>query len=150
MYDGRWELTSHRNVKSLRREVLSVVPGVLKAAPHQRWRSTTISFGASDCLENMAGAGILPLITTPVIANMRLHHVLIDGGAVSHPALRNKARCISYMRQEDYIYNNRVYRDKCHNNQSIYYIAEDLLQNKGINIKRTKDRWRQCQLRNAT
>jgi hypothetical protein len=34
---------------------------------------------------------------------------------VSHPALRNKARCISYMRQEDNIYNNRVYRDKCHN-----------------------------------
>jgi hypothetical protein len=35
---------------------------------------------------------------------------------LSHPALRNKARCISYMRQEDNIYNNRVYRDKCHNN----------------------------------
>jgi hypothetical protein len=34
--------------------------------------------------------------------------------------------------------------------QSIYYIAEHLLQNKRINIKRTKDRWRQCQLRNAT
>jgi hypothetical protein len=49
---------------------------------------------------------------------------------LSHPALSNKARCISYMRQEDNIYNNRVYRDKCHNNQSIYYIAEDLLQNK--------------------
>jgi hypothetical protein len=29
----------------------------------------------------MAGAGILPLITAPVIANMKLHHVLIDGGA---------------------------------------------------------------------
>jgi hypothetical protein len=38
---------------------------------------------------------------------------------VSHPALRNKVRCISYMRQEDNIYNNRVHRDKCHNNQSI-------------------------------
>jgi hypothetical protein len=34
--------------------------------------------------------------------------------------------------------------------QSIYYIAEDLIQNKRINIKRTKDRRRQCQLRNAT
>jgi hypothetical protein len=73
-----------------------------------------------------------------------------SAATMSHPALRNKARCISYMRQEDNIYNNRVYRDKCHNNQSIYYIAEDLLQNKGINIKRTKDRWRQCRLRNAT
>jgi hypothetical protein len=92
MYSGSWELTSHRNVKSLRREVLSATPQVLKAAPHQRWRSTTISFGASDCPDNMAGAGILPLITAPVIANMRLHHVLIDGGAglnvISHAAFR--------------------------------------------------------------
>jgi hypothetical protein len=92
MYDGSWELTSRRNVKSLRREVLSATPGVLKAAPYQRWRSTTISFGASDCPNNMAGAGILPLVTAPVIANMRLHHVLIDGGAglnvISHAAFK--------------------------------------------------------------
>jgi hypothetical protein len=69
-----------------------MVPGVPKAAPHQRWRSTTISFGASDCPDNMVGAGILPLITAPVIANMRLHHVLIDGGAdlkvISHAAFK--------------------------------------------------------------
>jgi hypothetical protein len=66
MYGGSWELTSRRNVKSLRREILSVTPGVPKAAPHQRWRSTTISFGAPDCPDNMAGAGILPLITAPI------------------------------------------------------------------------------------
>jgi hypothetical protein len=92
MYGGSWELTSRRNVKSLRREVLSATIGVPKAAPHQRWRSTTMSFGASDCPDNMAGAGILPLITAPVIANMRLHHVLIDGGAglnvISHAAFK--------------------------------------------------------------
>jgi hypothetical protein len=92
MYDESWELTSRRNVKSLRREVLSAVLGVPKAAPHQRWRSTTISFGASDCPNNMAGAGVLPLITARVIANMRLHHVLIDGGAdlnvISHAAFK--------------------------------------------------------------
>jgi hypothetical protein len=92
MYDGSWEHTSRRNVKSLRREVLSATPGVPKAAPHQRWWSTTISFGASDCPENMAGAGILPLITAPVIANIKLHHVLIDGGAglnvISHAAFK--------------------------------------------------------------
>jgi hypothetical protein len=34
---------------------------------------------------------------------------------LSHPVLKDKAGCISYMRQEDNIYNNRVYRDKCHN-----------------------------------
>jgi hypothetical protein len=92
MYGGSWELISHRSVKSLQWEVLSAVPGVPKAAPHQRWRGTTISFGASDCPDNMAGAGVLPLITAPVVANMRLHHVLIDGGAdlnvISHAAFR--------------------------------------------------------------
>jgi hypothetical protein len=92
MYDESWELTSRRNLKSLRREVLSATPGVPKAAPHQRWRCTTISFGASDCPDNMTGAGILPLITAPVIANMRLHHVLIDRGAslnvISHAAFK--------------------------------------------------------------
>jgi hypothetical protein len=40
----------------------------------------------------MTGAGILPLITAPVIANMRLHHVLIDGGAglnvISHAVFK--------------------------------------------------------------
>jgi hypothetical protein len=92
MYGGSWELVSRRSVKSLRREVLSAVPGVPKAAPHQRWRSTTISFGAFDCPNNMAGAGVLPLVTAPIVANMRLHHVLIDGGAdlnvISHAAFR--------------------------------------------------------------
>ena len=92
MYGGSWELTSHRNVKSLCREVLSTTPGVPKVTPHQRWWSTTISFEASDCPENMAGASILPLITDPVIANMKLHHVLIDGGAglnvISHAAFK--------------------------------------------------------------
>jgi hypothetical protein len=92
MYDRSWELISRRSVKSLRWEVLSVVPGVPKTAPHQQWRGTTISFGASDCPDNMAGAGVLPLITAPVVANMWLHHVLIDGGAdlnvISHAAFR--------------------------------------------------------------
>jgi hypothetical protein len=83
MYGGSWELVSRRSVKSLRREVLSVVPGVPKAAPHQRWRSTTISFEALDCPDNMAGAGVLPLITARIVANMRLHHVLIEGGLAS-------------------------------------------------------------------
>ena len=36
MYGGSWELVSRRDVKTLRREVLSVKPGVPKAVPHQR------------------------------------------------------------------------------------------------------------------
>jgi hypothetical protein len=80
MYGGSSKLVSRRDVKTLRREVLSVKPGMPKVAPHQWWKSTTISFGPSDCPENMAGAGVLPLVTAPTIANVRLHHVLIDGG----------------------------------------------------------------------
>jgi hypothetical protein len=49
---------------------------------------------------------------------------------MSHPALRNKAWCISYMRQEDNIYNNRVYRDKCHNIIRVFYYIAEVLQNK--------------------
>jgi hypothetical protein len=81
MYGSSSELVSQRDVKTLRREVLSVKPWALKVAPHQRWRSTTISFGPSEYPENMAGAGVLPLVTAPTITNIKLHHVLIDGGA---------------------------------------------------------------------
>src|SRR6185503_20201963 len=81
MYGGSWELVSRRDVKVLRREVLSAKPGIPKAAPHHRWRNTPISFRPSDCPENMAGASVLPLVTAPIIANIRLYHVLIDSGA---------------------------------------------------------------------
>jgi hypothetical protein len=81
IYGGSWELASLWDMKTLHREVLSVKLGVLKVAPHQRWRNTTISFGPSDFPENMAGPGVLLIITAPVIANMRLYHALIDGGA---------------------------------------------------------------------
>jgi hypothetical protein len=81
MYGGSSELVSRRDVKTLRREVFSVKPGAPKVAPHQWWRSTTISFGPSDYPENMAGAGVLPLVTAPTIANIKLHNMLIDGGA---------------------------------------------------------------------
>jgi hypothetical protein len=92
MCGGSSELVSWRDVKTLHREVFSVKPGAPKVAPHQRWRSTTISFGPSDCPENMVGAGVLLLVTAPTIANVKLHHALIDGGAglnvISYAALK--------------------------------------------------------------
>jgi hypothetical protein len=42
---------------------------------------TPIGFDASDCPKSMAGAGQLPLLISPTIANIKLYHVLIDGGA---------------------------------------------------------------------
>jgi hypothetical protein len=43
---------------------------------------TSIVFDASDCPKNISGVGQLPLVVSPTIANIRLYHILIDGGAV--------------------------------------------------------------------
>jgi hypothetical protein len=42
---------------------------------------TLVGFDASDCPKSMAGAGQLPLLISPTIANVKLYHVLINGGA---------------------------------------------------------------------
>jgi hypothetical protein len=42
---------------------------------------TSISFDASDCPKSMAGAGQLPLIVSPTSANIKMYHVITDGGA---------------------------------------------------------------------
>jgi hypothetical protein len=46
----------------------------------------------SDYSKNISGAGHLPLVISPTIANVRLYHVLMDGGAalnlVSLPAFQ--------------------------------------------------------------
>jgi hypothetical protein len=52
-----------------------------KAASHLKWMETPIGFDASDCPKSMAGAGQLPPLVSPTIANIKLYHVLIDGGA---------------------------------------------------------------------
>jgi hypothetical protein len=78
-------------MKSLRLEVLSTTPWIPKAAPHEWLWSTTISFEASNCHDNMAGASVLPLVTAPVIANVRLHHVLIN--VRLHQIMDSTSRC---------------------------------------------------------
>jgi hypothetical protein len=52
-----------------------------RVAPHHRWMETSISFDASDCPKSMAGAEQLLLLVSPTIINIKLYHVLIDGGA---------------------------------------------------------------------
>jgi hypothetical protein len=42
---------------------------------------TPISFDATDCPKSMVGAGQLPLLISPIITNIKLYHVLVDGGA---------------------------------------------------------------------
>jgi hypothetical protein len=50
---------------------------------------TPISFDASDCTMSIMGAGQLLLIISTTIANIKLYHVLIDGGvALNSSALQ--------------------------------------------------------------
>jgi hypothetical protein len=80
MFGGSWAITSRRAIKTLRREI-AVAALAPKAAPHRKWVETPIGFDASDCPKSMAGAGQLQLLVSPTISNVKLYHVLIDGGA---------------------------------------------------------------------
>jgi hypothetical protein len=80
MYGGSWDITSWRVVKTLRQAMAMAAPAP-SVVPHHKWMETLIGFDASDCPKNMAGAGQLPLLVSPTIANIKLYHVLVDGGA---------------------------------------------------------------------
>jgi hypothetical protein len=80
MFGGSWAITSRRVVKTLRREVATVALAP-KAALHHKWVETPIGFDSFDYPKSMAGSGQLPLLVSPTISNVKLYHVLIDGGA---------------------------------------------------------------------
>jgi hypothetical protein len=80
MYGSSWEIMSQRIIETLCREVVVTVLAP-KAVPHHKWLETSIGFDASDYPKNVVGAGQLPLLVSPTIANIRLYHVLVDGGA---------------------------------------------------------------------
>jgi hypothetical protein len=70
---------SQRVVKTLRRELVVGAPAP-RAASHHKWMEMPISFDASDCPKSMAGTGQLLLLVSPTIANIKLYHIIIDGG----------------------------------------------------------------------
>jgi hypothetical protein len=80
MFRDSWDITSRCIIKNLCREVAAATLAP-KAAPHHRWMETSISFDTSDCPKTMAGARQLPLLVCPTIVNIKLYHILIDGGA---------------------------------------------------------------------
>jgi hypothetical protein len=81
MFGGSWDITSLLIIKNLHQEVAAAAPAP-KAVPHDRWMETSINFDASDCPKSMAGAGQLSLLVSPTIVNIKLYHVLIDGGTI--------------------------------------------------------------------
>jgi hypothetical protein len=80
MFGGSWAITSRRVIKTLRQEVTAAALA-LKVAPHRKWMETSIGFDSSDCPKNMVDVGQLPLLVSLTISNVKLYHVLIDGGA---------------------------------------------------------------------
>jgi hypothetical protein len=80
MYRGSWDITFRRIIKTLRWS-MAAAASPPKATAHHKWMETSISFDASDCPKNMVGAGQLPLLVSLTITNVRLYHVLVDGGA---------------------------------------------------------------------
>jgi hypothetical protein len=80
MFGGSWDITPRRIIKTLCREIAAAAPAP-RATLHHKWIETLIEFEASDCPKSMAGVGQLPLLVSPTIANIKLYHVLIDGGA---------------------------------------------------------------------
>jgi hypothetical protein len=60
--------------------VVAVAPAP-RVALHRKWMETPISFDTSDCPKSIAEARQLSLIVSPTITNIKLYHVLIDGGA---------------------------------------------------------------------
>jgi hypothetical protein len=91
MYGGSWELTSHGTSPCAARSCRRLQGS--QRLPHINDGGAPPSpSGHPTASTTWQGAGVLPLITAPVIANMRLHHVLIDGGAglnvISHAAFK--------------------------------------------------------------
>jgi hypothetical protein len=56
MYGGSWDITSWHVIKMLCWAVVATAP-TSRAAPQHKWMETSITFDASDCPKNMAGAG---------------------------------------------------------------------------------------------
>jgi hypothetical protein len=79
MFRGSWYVTSWSVIKTLRQEVAAAALAP-RVALHRKWMETPINFDASDYPKSMARAGQPPLIVSPSISNIKLYHVLINGG----------------------------------------------------------------------
>jgi hypothetical protein len=69
---------SRRDQKLLLREIMSVEPAVSRPL---RWSEVPISFSRDDQWTSFSEPGKFPLVLDPVVAEVRLTKVLIDGGS---------------------------------------------------------------------
>jgi hypothetical protein len=78
IFGGDEDFCSKREQKLLLREILSVEPAVPRPL---RWSEVPISFSRDDQWTSFSEPGKFPLVLDPVVAEVKLTRVLIDGGS---------------------------------------------------------------------
>ena len=71
---------SHRVFKKFVCEVNVALPK-LEANHPLKWSKCAITFDSSDRLKCAATSGVLPMLCSPIISNVVVTNILIDGGA---------------------------------------------------------------------
>ena len=77
---GSTDLPSKCEFKAMERTVCAVSPAV-DVQRRLKWSEVPIQFSSQDHPDTTAGLGLLPLIVSPTIHNVKIGRVLIDGGA---------------------------------------------------------------------
>ena len=80
MHGGAFCLASHEEVKRFTHEVCTIVPRY-ESQSKLRWPHVSIIFNQDDHPTNCMGAGTLPLVVFPIINNITVSKMLVDGGS---------------------------------------------------------------------
>jgi hypothetical protein len=92
------EFNSRREQKLLLREIMSVEPAIPRPL---RWLEVPISFSRDDQWTSFSEPGKFPLVLDPVVAEVKLTRVLIDGGSglnlIFASTLRKMGLDLTYM-----------------------------------------------------
>jgi hypothetical protein len=78
IFGGDGDFCSRRDQKLLLREIMSIEPAVPRPL---RWSEVPILFSRDDQWTSFSEPGKFPLVLDPVVAEVRLTKVLIDGGS---------------------------------------------------------------------
>jgi hypothetical protein len=78
IFGGDEDFCSKREQKLLRQEILSIEPAIPRPL---RWSEVPISFSRADQWTSFSEPGKFPLVLDPVVAEVKITQVLIDGGS---------------------------------------------------------------------
>jgi hypothetical protein len=89
IFGGDGDFGSRRDQKLLLREIMSIEPAVPRPL---RWSEVPISFSCDNQWMSFSEPGKFPLVLDPVVAEVRLTKVLIDGGSDLNPIFASTLR----------------------------------------------------------